>query len=222
MHRYSYFVFIFLFFLASNLSAQTKFLPTVIALYPNEIAVTDSIAQKELNVYKKNGVVTQQLRNEYLRPGLALNWKTIREKELAFMDAQDFFTILTLSVTRELAYREIENRANLLIYPLKQTLPGTLIAYKKIADQHKVSWVMNGIRSEASIVENKRMLKITIQLYNVVTNRVYLDKIYSADSSMLTEEEIFDEVWIYLAEKIQQAIVIDLADKIERNIRHER
>jgi len=218
---FSFLYLIFILFIAIDGLSQTKFVPTVITLYPNESKV-DSASYIELKLYEKTGVVTDQLRKEFLREGLASNWKIIRENELSFMDQQDFWSLLILSVTRELTYKEIENRSNLLIYPLKQTLANTLPSYKKLADQNKVSWVVNFVRAEALQEADKQILRVTVQLYNVVTNRIFLDKVYSVDSFSLTQSENCEDKWLCMAEHIQQAVVFDLADKIEKYIRHER
>jgi hypothetical protein len=201
---------------------QTKFVPAVAALYPTEVKVADTVSARELKAYDKTGVVTEQMRKEFLREGLALNWKTIREKELEFIDEQDFFSVLMLSITRELTYREIENRNDLLIFPLKQTALNTLPACKKVADQHRVSWVVNFVKAEASKDGDNRALSISIQLYNVVTNRMYIDKKFTFTSLELPEDAVCSDVWNCLAGKMTDAIVTDLADKIERNIRHAR
>src|ERR1041385_4091760 len=88
--------------------AQTGNVPSVIALSFNEVKM-DSLATTELKVYIKDKAVTDEFRKSFLRDGLAPNWKTIRQRELAFMEQQDFFSMLILSVTRELTYKEVEN-----------------------------------------------------------------------------------------------------------------
>jgi hypothetical protein len=216
-----YLVAICILFISVIGSAQSKFVPTIITLYPTKIK-TDSISSLELKSYEQTGVVTEQLRKEFLREGLAPNWRLIRQRELDFMDTQNFFTLLVLSTTRELTYKEMENRNNLLIFPLKQTQDNALPLYKKTADQHKVSWVINLLQCETQVQGENRSLKVLAQLYNVVTNRIYLDKIYVADSSTLSPSETCNDTWLCLGEAVQKAMVIDLSDKIEKNIRHER
>jgi hypothetical protein len=201
--------------------AQLKFLPTIIALYPREMKV-DSIASIELNNYRQSGIVTEQLRKQFLRDGLAPNWKMIREKELAFMDEQDFNTLFLLSLTRELAYIEIENRPSLLIYPLRINNDNSPAFYRRLADEHKVSWIIDVIRTEAICQDDKRVLKITIQLFNVVTNRILLDKQYISDSVTATPTDTCSDSWLCMAERIQKTAAVDITDKVEKNIRYER
>jgi hypothetical protein len=201
--------------------SQGKFLPTVILFYPNEIK-EDSLSSIELKAFQITGTVTEQMRKEFIREGLAPNWRIIREKELVLMNEQEFYGNLILSITRQLTYLEIENRSNLLIYPEKRKLSGGLVNYKKIADEYRVSWVVNINKTEAVALQGKRLLNVTLQLYNVVTNRIYLDKSYSVDSSEVVFSDTCQDVWSCMAESIQHAIVTDLADKIEKNIRHER
>ncbi len=203
------------------LFAQLKFVPTIVALYPREIN-NDSVSSMELRNYQQRGVVTEQLRKQFLRDGLAPNWKTIRERELAFMDEQDFNTLFVLSLTRELTYLEIENRPNLLIYPLRTTSDNSPISYKRLADERKVSWIINVTRVETISEGDKRVLKVNVQLYNVVTNRLFLDKQYISDSTNAIPTETCSDTWLCMAEQIHKSAVIDIADKVEKNIRHER
>jgi hypothetical protein len=217
----SVFVLSFLTSLYGSAHAQSLNVPSVIALYPNSIEM-DSLAATELKGYENEKAVTDEFRKGFLREGLAPNWKTIRQKELEFMEKQDFFSILVLAVTRELTYKEVENRSNLLIYPTKEKSISSLTAYKKIADQNKMSWVVNFIKAEAHMLNGKRSLVVSVQLYNVVQPRLFLDKKFIIDSTLLQEAEACEEVWVCLSQQISNMVVIDLMDKIERFIRLSR
>ncbi|MBI3483059.1 MAG: hypothetical protein HY015_08830 [Bacteroidetes bacterium] len=201
--------------------AQHGNVPSVIALYPNEIE-TDSLAATELKNYENEKAITEDFRKGFLREGLAPNWKIIRQNELAFMEHQDFFSMLVLTITHELTYKEADNRTNLLIYPIKERCAGSLLANKKIADHNKISWVINFLKAEARMVEGKRRLTISVQLYNAVSPRFFLDKKFSIDSGSLTELENCQEIWGCLSQQLATSVVIDLMDKIERNIRLNR
>jgi hypothetical protein len=123
------------------------------------------------------------------------------------------------AITHELTYKEVENRSNLLIYPTKERSENSLAAYKKIVDQNKMSWVVSFPRAEASILNGKRKLTISVQLYNAVQPRLFIDKKYSIDSSSISDKENCEEIWACLSQRITDLIVVDLIDKIERNIR---
>jgi hypothetical protein len=210
-----------LFLIRFTATAQTKNVPSVIALYPNEIK-SDSVSSVALSIYKNDSALNDTFRKGYIKPGLAPNWKTIREKELDYMEKQDFFSILVLTITRELTYKEVENRSNLLIYPIKEKSASSLIAYKKIADQNNVSWLVNFTKVETHSIGDKHTLIVSVQLYNSITPRLFLDKTFTLDSSALKESESCNETWHCLSEQIASLIVIELADKIERNIRFVR
>ncbi len=201
--------------------AQTGNVPSVIALYPNEI-VMDSLAAAELKGYENNKMVTDEFRKGFLRDGLDPNWKIIRQNELTFMEKQDFFSSMVLTVTHDLTYKEVENRPDLIIYPSKEKSPSSLTSYKKIADQNKMSWVVNFTKVETRVNNGKRILTITVQLYNVVQPRLFLDKKFTLDSALLNEPENCEEIWSCLSQQLSASIVIDLVDKIERNIRLSR
>lgn len=216
------YILLFIYFLVSISSfSQVKFVPTVVVLYPNEI-IEDSVSIKELNYYRQDVSVTEEFKKKFLHEGLTANWKIIRERELSFMSNQNFYTAMVLSITHELVYREIENRSSLIIYPLKQPVGNSLFAYKKLADQHKVSWIVNMVRTDATSIGDKRILNIKIHLYNVVTNRLFIEKEYMVNSTMITLSEECSDIWLCMFNSIQGTIVFDLSDKIEKNIRYER
>jgi hypothetical protein len=200
------------------LFAQSGNVPNVIALYFNEIKM-DSLASAELKIYANDKAVTDEFRKSFLRDGLAPNWKTIRQKELAFMEQQDFFSLLILSVTRELTYKEVENRSNLLIYPTKEKSESSLTAYKKIIDQNKMSWLVNFTKAEAGLVNGKRSLTIAVQLFNAIQPRLFLDKKYTIDASTVSDAASCEEIWACYSQQIAVQVAVDLMDKIERNIR---
>ena len=208
----------FLLFHQQKVLAQAVNVPSVIALYPNEIQV-DSLAATELNFYKNDNAVTDEFRKGFLRDGLAPNWKTIRQKELTFMEKQDFFSLLILAITHELTYKEVENRSNLLIYPVKDRSASSLAAYKTIVDQNKMSWLINFPKAEALVTNGKRTLTISLQLYNAVQPRLFLDKKFSVDVTAISDAENCEEPWACLSQQITSSVVTDLMDKIERNIR---
>lgn len=200
---------------------QGKFLPSVVVLYPSAIKA-DSTSASELKSFEKQETITDAFRQEYVRPGLPPNWKTIREKELLFIDQQDFYSLLELTITRELTYREMENRTNLLIYPSKDKSVADLVAFKKMADQHQVSWVLSITKVETTLQNSIRKLIVNVQLYNVITHRIYLTQVYTQSSESITDSSACESVWMCLIESIKDPIVTDVADRIEKNIRHYR
>lgn len=201
--------------------APSKFIPSVVALYPT-VTVSDSIAAVELLAFVKQDAITEEFRREYVRDGLPPNWKLIREKELPFIENQDFYSTLELAITRELTYREMENRVNLLIYPSTDKSVSDLQAFKQIADSHKVSWVLSITRVETAVKADVRKLAVTVQLYNVITHRVYLSQSYTQTTETLADAAACESVWLCLADMIKDSVVTDVADRIEKNIRHFR
>lgn len=200
--------------------APGKFIPSVVALYPS-VVKSDSASGIEIKAFEKQETITDAFRQEYVRAGLPTNWKTIREKELLFIDQQDFYSLLELTVTRELTYREMENRTNLLIYPSKDKSVVDLAAFKKMADLHQVSWVVSITKIETTLQNSIRKLVVNVQLYNVITHRIYLTQVYSQSSESI-DPAACESIWMCLIESIKHPIVTDVADRIEKNIRHYR
>lgn len=224
MVTYFRYIYTFIFICITSFvvaQAPGKFIPSVVALYPS-VVKPDTASARELKVFEKQETITDAFRQEYVRSGLPPNWKTIREKELLFIEQQDFYSLLELTITRELTYREMENRTNLLIYPSKDKSVADLVAFKKMADQHQVSWVLSITKVETTLQNNIRKLILNVQLYNVITHRVYLTQVYTQSSESIADPSACESVWMCLIESIKDPIVTDVADRIEKNIRHYR
>lgn len=199
---------------ATGTQAQGKMEPAVLFLYPHQISMDDS-ASAVLSAYLQEQQITDELRQRYIPDNLAPNWKTIREYELKFIEQQDFPTILVVKLSRELTYRENDYHDVPLIYPVKETAAAENTRYKRLADAHGMSWLVNfptiRLWQEGSI----KKIAITVQLYNVMTNRLFVDHTYTADSSTL--DVCDDDAWYCMAEKLKPVMMKDLADSIEKN-----
>lgn len=213
MKKYSLLI---LFIISSSLvgKAQTVFDPTAVILYPYQVMANDTI-DREHDVYVKELEITEEVRKNYVKPGLAKNWKIIREKELEFLKKQDFSTLLVLTLSRELTYREMEHHENLLIYPLREPMNNKLL-YKSVAQKHNVTWIINILKVELSSTKKVKTMKVTLQMYNVIANRVMLDKIYTTDDTT-TPTSCEAGGWLCLVENIKVPMVKDMEDKIERS-----
>ena len=194
--------------------AQDTFEPTVVILYPNEVVANDSI-NREHDVYVKELEITDALQKNYVKPGLAKNWKIIREKELEFIKKQDFATLLTFTLSHEITYKELPHHENLLIFPVKESTNNRLL-YKSIAQKYKVVWVVNILKVELSSVKTIKKMKVSVQMYNLIANRLMLDTSYTADDTT-TPESCDPGSWLCLVESIKIPIAKDLEDRIEKN-----
>jgi hypothetical protein len=218
---------LFLYFLLLSIGicfGQEKFVPTVAVLNPSKIFINDSLIKREIDMYSIEQEFSEDFKKDFLNARLASNWRTIREKELIYMEKQDFFSMIPLNISRELGYLEVDHRPTMVIYPVKEALNNDLAAYKKLSDRLQVSWIINPWTVELMSLEGKRTLSLKVYLYNVVTHRIYLDKIYTVDESQIEPDgsEQCDTPWICLSQSIQKLVVHDLFDRIEKNIRHNR
>jgi hypothetical protein len=202
--------------------SQEKFSPTVVILSPANINVSDSSIMEEISPYTIEQELSDEFKKGFLNPGLAPNWRRIRERELEFMPQQNFFTMISLNISRELAYLEVDHRPNMVIYPVKETSINDLVTYKKLCDKFQVSWVINPIMVELLSIGGKREMRLKVYLYNVVTHRLYVDKLYTLNETALTEVDSCNSTWLCLSQAVQQLAIADLFDKIEKNIRHNR
>lgn len=205
--------------LSTVVFAQNKPEPTVLFLTPSQVVASDDISEY-LKAYDKETDITDEMRKNYIPENLAPNWKTIREKELDYISHQNFSVVLVIALSRELTYHEIVDHDTSLIYPVKTTVTPGKVAYKKVADEHYVSWVVNIPKVTLQQTEGNKKLTIDLQLYNAVTDRIFLTKTYQISSAAV--ENCDDDMWACMIEKIKLGITDDLTNIIERNRHHHR
>lgn len=194
---------------------QPGFEPTLIVLYPHEIVMAGNIA-KELDQYTQETEITDEIRKGFVKEGLPENWKIVREKELEFARKQDFASLLALTISRDITYREVQYHDNLLIFPVKESAGADKNIYKSLAEKYHVTWVVNIVKVELSYAGSSKQIKVTLQLYNALTGWVFLDSFYTADDSV-TPETCEPGSWLCLAENVKTHIARDVTDKVERN-----
>ena len=200
---------------------QEKHEPAVLFLYTNNVVMSDNI-REEVSVYDKEIEITDEVRKGYVQDNLSQNWKIIRNKELEFIKKQDFATLLLITLSRELAYKEIENHENLLIYAVKETATTDKAQYKALTDKHKMSWLVNIPTVELIEEGGTKRLVLTVQLYNAKTGWLFLDTSYKADSSEIDLTACEEGIWYCLIQKIKIPITRDVADKVDRNRHHHK
>jgi hypothetical protein len=199
--------------------AQTKVEPTIALLYPHSIITTDSI-REEIKVYEQEVELTQQDKEKFVHSSLAPNWKFIRENELNFRTKQNFFANLVLATQYSLIYKIIEYDADLLIFPVRETCNGDLQHYKEVANKHNVSWIVNYVNVSLYKTQEKKYLKVRLQLYNVVTHKIFLNKEYIVDAVKKGEDiNCEDTKWDCAIENLILVASPDLLHQLQRNRR---
>lgn len=199
---------------------QPAFEPTVIILNPHEVVKSPAIAE-ELSMYDEETEVTNEIRKNYIREGLAENWRIIREHELEFSRKQDFASMIAFMISRDITYREVQHHENLLIFPVKETNNGDRNNYKALAEKYKVSWIVNIVKLELYQTGDRRHAKAKVQLYNASSGWLFIDTTYTAGDA--ASPDVCEQgSWLCVAENIKNLITKDIVDKIERNRHHHK
>lgn len=199
---------------------RSPFEPTVIVLNPYEVLVPANISE-EIEEFTAETEITEEVRKNFVREGLAENWRIIREHELEFSRKQDFGSMTAQLISREITYREVQHHDNLLVFPVKETNNGDRTNYKVLAEKYKVSWVVNIVKLELYSVGNQKQAKAKVQLYNASAGWLYLDTTYTGNDAAVSD--LCEQgTWLCVAENIKLQVTKDVVDKIERNRhRHE-
>jgi hypothetical protein len=214
-------IFVTLLLISIHLGAQTHFKPSLIVLYPAEAVVTGDVGEK-LKMHETEMEISEALRKDFIKDDLPLNWKLTREKELEFIQKQDYFVLLTLAISREITYKEIEYHHNSLIYPLKETIiepaKHETVPYKKMAEAHQVTWIVNIKKAVVSREDGNMTLTVHYKLYNIKTNRFMRDNTVAFQAP--ENDVACSEDWTCLIDGIKDKMTEDLVHYIERNRHH--
>jgi hypothetical protein len=151
-------------FISITSLSQVKFAPKGIVLSPYEKVVAPTL-KDSIDLYKSSTEITEEVRKQFITPNLPLNWKMVRENELKVMANQDYFSMLSLQLEREINYKLIENYSHALIVVTKDSSKADVVLYKKIIAQHKIDWVINPYSIKISNVGNKSKMDIKFQIY---------------------------------------------------------
>ena len=211
----------FLILIVANVSyAQNKFTPTLIVTYPLQISASDSLL-KEVEDYTRETVITDEIRNNYVPENLAENWKIIRSKELEFLQKQNYFSQLPFGITTNLTYKIFDYHETPLVFPVNDVCQDTHTSVQAIAKKYKVDWVVNPVKVEIKHTEKGNTMVAHIKLYNVVTNRFFLDEIYTSNTENLTGAlECEQGSWQCAVNSIIAQSIVDIFDRLEKNRRY--
>lgn len=177
-----YFIFFYTaIFLSLPVVAQVKVEPRVLVLYPGEVVASDAI-RAELSEYEREIEITDEMRQLYVKEGLAENWKIIRSKELEFLSKQDFYGLISYKAGANLIYKLYEYEDYPVVYPVKEVCAGDMESLKQLAEKHEADWVVNIGKLEFS--ENgEKVIKAKVQLYNIVSHRVFFNSEFSGNAN---------------------------------------
>ncbi|MES2574770.1 MAG: hypothetical protein V4572_07495 [Bacteroidota bacterium] len=155
--------------LAPNETKYEKAFDKEIASYNNEI-------KKKLNISEQEqGLNSDDFKK---RPE---NIQIITKSEIEFSKNLEFFKQASFISEQYLAYRFFEKFPNLLIKLKDHKSNGTLEELKTQSDKEKLQYVLNLSSIELYIEKKNRYAKISVQLYDKVSNSILLDKSYIGD-----------------------------------------
>lgn len=178
-------ILIFLFTLTTTFG-QTKYEPQILILAPNVTKYEKAFAKEVLNYnaeIQKKIKKSEQERN--LDPSefenQPENIQIITKSEIEFSKNLDFFKQASLISEHFLAYRFFEKFPNSLIKLKDAKSNETLNELKSYSENEKLQYVLNFSSIELYKESKISYAKITIQLYDNITNSILLNKAYTGD-----------------------------------------
>lgn len=165
---------------------QTIYEPKILILAPN-VTKYEKTFEKEIERYtnenKKNINTSEQ--DEFLNsPDFKKqpeNLQIITKSEIEFSKNLDFFKRASFISEQSLIYRFFEKFPNLLIKLKDTKSSGTLNDLKAHSDKENLQYVLNLASIELYKENNISYAKITVQLYDNVSNSILLNKAYVGD-----------------------------------------
>jgi hypothetical protein len=166
------------------LQAQNKFHPTGLVLCPLENKVEGSWENLIAN-YVVKGEISPEEKAKFVNNKIPINWRTIRENELAIIQDQNFFSFLSLTLSREINYQLQESSPNLLIYPVRDSVKSVVTEYQKFLTTRKMDWLVNPYKVLLTETNGKKSMEVWLQLHYQPTNHLQINT-----SIKVTEDEV--------------------------------
>ncbi|MDI5897709.1 hypothetical protein [Flavobacterium yafengii] len=165
---------------------QIAYEPQILILAPNATKYEKAL-EKEVTSYNKE--IKKKLNVSELEQTLNTsdfkkqpeNIQIITKCEIEFSKDLDFFKQASFISEQYLVYRFFEKFPNLLIKLKDDKSNGTLEELKTQSNKEKLQYVLNLSSIELYVEKKNRYAKISVQLYDNVSNSILLDKAYIGD-----------------------------------------
>lgn len=172
-----------LFFLATVCCfGQEVYDPQLVILSPNVVVYDkdfeDEISQANLEIQYH----ISQSENEKVAKKLDKNLQIIAESEIEYRKSLDFVKNTSLISHSYLIYRFYEYLPNLLVILKDMKSNGNILELMKISDEQHLQYVLNFPHIKFLKIAGTKHSKITVQLYDRVSNSLLLNKEYFADN----------------------------------------
>jgi hypothetical protein len=198
----------------TSLFSQQKFFPTGVVMKPFEVIVADAYKDSVAR-YTAKGTVDADFKKKFIPNGLPSNWKTIRTRELAIMNDQDFGSFVSLALNREINYILLINNENLLIYCLNDSVNTALPTYNSLLQANKVDWMINPNKITLAMNDGKLSLTAAIQVYYRPTGFLNLNTTVSVAEDKVKDSCTGSTLDCLIGELTRQLAVL-VTDKINR------
>lgn len=168
------------------MQAQQEFGPTILILSPLNINV-DGQLKAEIEVSDRRIKDEAKQRLDLERPfSKAMksepeNIKIMEKKTGLFSKKIDFYSSMSYILSEYLQFKMLERFPALLIYPDHQVSAGDTTELQTIADKQHMRFVLNPQEMNLNIVDEKKVSKIRIQLYDAAQHAIILDKFYEGN-----------------------------------------
>lgn len=177
---------LFFLLILTPIFSQTKYEPQILILAPNATKYEKPFDKEVLDYNNKiqaNLKISEQEEalNSPLFKNKPENIQIITKSEIEFSKKLDFFKQASFFSEQYLAYRFFEKFPNLLI-KLKDAKSSEAVEdLKKYSENEKLQYVLNFSSIELYKEKKISYAKITVQLYNNITNSIVLNKTYIGD-----------------------------------------
>lgn len=166
--------------------AQTVYEPQILILSPN-LTKYEKTFDKEITKFNneiKGKINSSEQEIALNSPDFKKqpeNIQIITKSEIEFSKNLDFFKYACFISEQFLAYRFFEKFPNLLIKLKDEKSIGSLDDLKKQSEKEKLQYILNFASIELYKQNKINYAKITVQLYDNVSNSILLDKQYIGD-----------------------------------------
>ena len=176
---------LFFLLILTPIFSQTKYEPQILILAPNATKYEKPFDKEVLdyNKIQANLKISEQEEalNSPLFKNKPENIQIITKSEIEFSKKLDFFKQASFFSEQYLTYRFFEKFPNLLIKLKNAKSSEALEDLKKYSENEKLQYVLNFSSIELYKEKKISYAKITVQLYDNITNSIVLNKTYIGD-----------------------------------------
>ena len=221
----------YLFFLIATLftcigfesSAQLSYDPNVIILVPNSVEA-DKSTKKEIDKlnklisehFAKNSVSDEEINKSIL--GRPANVGIMRKNTAEFNKHVEFYSSISSVSEQFLQYKFFSLFPDLLILAKHEKSDGSLASLKSISEKFDTQFILNFKKVKTYKSGSSKILEVEVQLFDVTSNSIILEKKYKGDQHNTGYEFTCDEGTLGCSSNnAVQAFIFDVIKLIAEN-----